>query len=46
MYRKIAEQSTAKCDFNEQYKMPMLQYTGYVIMNAKRFKHYLFLLLS
>ncbi|KAL9969656.1 hypothetical protein ACROYT_G021894 [Oculina patagonica] len=28
MYRKIAEQSTAKCDFNEQYKMPMLQYTG------------------
>ncbi|XP_078372363.1 uncharacterized protein LOC144656023 isoform X2 [Oculina patagonica] len=28
MYRKIAQQSTAKCDFNEQYKMPMLQYTG------------------
>lgn len=28
MYHKIADQSTAKCSFNEKYNLPMLQYTG------------------
>ena len=38
-YYKIAEQSTAKCSFNGFYKMPMIQYTGYVLIYAKRLKH-------
>ena len=28
MYHKIADQSTAKCGFNEKYNLSMLQYTG------------------
>ena len=38
IYRKIGNQSTAQCGFNKRYRMPMLQYAGYVVLYTKRSK--------